>query len=58
MADSIAIDFPGYVALSVVIVYRRIDGAALVERTYQRLVANRFVRSGDAARFRCTDAMF
>lgn len=58
MTDGIAIDFPGNVALAIVVVHRRVDGAALVERTYQRLVADRLVRSGDTARFRCANAMF
>ena len=58
MADGIAIDFPCNVAFAIVVVYSRVNSATLIERTDQRLVANRLVCPGNAARFRCTNAMF
>ena len=58
VADSIAVDFPGDVALAVVVIYSRVNGATLVEGAYQRLVADGRVWSGDTACFRCTNAMF
>lgn len=58
VADSIAIDFPSNVALAIVVIYGRVDGATLVKRADQRLVTDGRVWSGDAACFRCTNAMF
>jgi len=58
MANSIAVDFPGDVALAVIIVHSGVNGTALIKRTDQRLVTNRLVRSRHAACFRRTDAMF
>lgn len=58
MADGIAIDFPCNVAFAIVVVYSRVNSATLIERTDQRLVANRLIWPGNAARFRCTNAMF
>lgn len=49
IADSIAIDFPGDVALAIVVVYGRVNGATLVKRADQRLVTDGRVWSSDAA---------
>lgn len=58
MTDSIAVDFPGDPALAIVVVYGRVNCATLIERAYQRLIADWLVWSGDTACFRCTNAMF
>jgi hypothetical protein len=58
VADSIAIDFPCDVAFAIVVIYGRVNSTALIERTDQRLVADRLVGPGNATRFRCTNAMF
>jgi hypothetical protein len=58
VADGVAVDFPDDVALAVVVVCRSVDGASLGKWADQSLVADWFVRSGDAACFCGADAVF
>jgi hypothetical protein len=58
VTNGVAIDLPSNIALAIIVVYGRINGAALIERADQWLVADRLIRTGHAARLCDADAVF